>query len=174
MILIELSKDVGAWRSLYSSSDDAKSFREWLSLIHKPDNKLWLKEGYENTAIAEFCGFMSYRYLYLCCSNTEALNDQKLISNYEELARFEEKNCYIDHFIRQESTEYDLIKILEKIRPLTQEEKNIILGAKKTNTSKRSLPISEYYDRESIELVRVRERLLIEKFNYSPPNIASV
>ena len=115
---------------------------------------------------------MSYRYLYLCCSESRKLNNPKLISNYNDLVQFEKKACYIDFFIRQESLEDNFCRAVERIRPLTQEEKDEIWDAKKTNASKRPLVISDYYDKESIDLVRSRDRLLIEKFGYAPPEIA--
>ena len=168
----EITKDVTLWRDVYDSSDKVESFRKWLKLIHNRDNSYFLGEGYENTAIIDLCGFMTYRYLYLCCRNVQCLNDAGLISSYNQLRQFENNNCYIDFFIRQESLEDDLCEAIEKVRPLTQEDKNLIYGARRTNTSRRTLSISDYYDNESIELVRDRDRLLVEKFDYSPPRLA--
>jgi hypothetical protein len=172
-LLDELSKSVSLWRSVYTRSDDVESFRKWLKLMHNPRNSHFLGEGYGQTVITHLCGFMTYRYLGLCCRNIMELNNSRGISNYADLARFENENCYIDFFIRQESLEDDLCKAVEKLRPLTHEEKELIYSAKKTNTSKRSLSISDYYDEESIELISSRDRLLIEKFDYFAPQIAS-
>lgn len=168
----EWSKDVSSWRDVYDRSDNVESFRKWLTLIHNPRNRHALGEGYGDTVITDFCGFMTYRYLYLCCRNVGKLNNPKLISNYPDLAQFEKENCYIDFFIRQESLEDDLCGAVEKIRPLTKEEKKLIYSAGKSNTSKRAFLISDYYDSESVESIRRRERLLIDKFDYSPPQTA--
>lgn len=167
----EVTKDISFWQDLYDESENVESFRKWLKLIHTPSNVHWLREDYGNSVIAGFCGFMSYRYLYLCCSNPNGLKNKKIISNYTDLVQFEKKNCYINFFIRQESLEDNFCEAVEKIRPLTQEEKDEIFGAKKTNASKRPLAVSDYYDQESIDLVYNRDRLLIEKFNYMPPKI---
>lgn len=169
---LELSKDVRLWRDVYDSSENILSFRKWLQLMHKPGNSRLLGEGYGNTVIADFCGFMTYRYLYLCCQNITELKNSDSIRNYDDLFQFENRNCYIEFFVRQESLERDLCEVLEKIRPLTKEERDLIQNARKSNTSRRSFSISEYYDKESIEIVRHRERLLIEKFDYSPPPAA--
>ena len=166
---IAMFKDASLRRDVYGRGDNVESFRRWLKLIHNSSNSHILGEGYGKTAIADLCGFMTYRYLYLCCQNAGQLNDPRSISSYVDLVQFEHKNCYINFFIRQESLEDDLCKAVEKIRPLTQKEREFIYGAQRTNTSKRTLPISEYYDKESVELVRARDRLLIDKFNYSPP-----
>ena len=115
---------------------------------------------------------LTYRYLYLCCSQSWKLKNPEHILNFTDLEKFERESCYINFFIRQESLESDFIKAVERLRPLTEDEKYLILSAKKTNPSKRPLSITEYYDEESINLIRHRERLLIEKFNYSPPLIA--
>jgi len=171
-LLHETTKDVSLWRDVYDDCRNVESFRKWLKLIHTPNNARLLGEGYGRSAITGFCGFISYRYLRLCCSEPGKLNDPRFISNYTDLVQFEKKACYIDFFIRQDSLEDNFCKVVEKIRPLTQEEKDEIYGLKKTNTSKRPLAISDYYDKESIDLIRSRDRLLIEKFDYAPPKIA--
>lgn len=168
----ELSKDVNLWRGVYDSSDNVNSFRKWLKLIHDPANRYCMDEGYGDTAITDICGLMTYRYLRLCCLNPIQLEDQDAFLSYDDIVEFEKRNCYIDFFIRQESVEDDFCKALEKIRPLTQEEKGLVYSAKKTNTSKRSLMITDYYDRESIDLIQRRDSLLIEKFGYFPPEIS--
>ena len=165
----EAKKNVSQWREVYNDSTSAASFRKWLQLIHAPENACWLGEGYEASSITAFCGFMSYRYLYLCCSEPWKLNNTELVSNYTDLVQHERESCYIDVFIHQESLACDLIKAVEKIRPLSEDEKDIIRFSKKTNSSKRSLSVTDYYDEESIELILRREKLLIEKFNYAPP-----
>jgi hypothetical protein len=114
---------------------------------------------------------MTYRYLYLCCHHREQLNDYKKIHCYNDIVEFEKNECYINFHIRQESLAEDVCHFVEKIRLLSQDEKDYVDGKKKTNQSKRSFPISKYYDRESIDLVSTRDRLLIDKFNYSPPSI---
>lgn len=170
-LFVEVPKDSNVWCDVYNNSDNVELFRKWLKLMHNPINSHFLGEGYGDTEITGLCGFMTYRYLYLCCQNIRKLKNSRLISNYADLLQFENNNCYIDFFVRQESLENDLCEAVEKVRPLTLEEKELIYGAKKTNTSKRSLLISDYYDKESIELIGSRDRLLIDKFCYSPPNI---
>lgn len=169
-LFFELSKDINTWRSVYDRSDNVESFRRWLRLVHDPKNSHFLGEGYGNTAITNLCGFMTYRYLYLCCRSVEKMNDSGFISDFKDVVQFESDNCYIDFFIKQESLEEDLCEAIQKVRLLTQNERDRILGIGKINTSKRSLLISDYYDKESIELIRSRDSLLIEKFDYSFPD----
>lgn len=168
----ELQRDREMWLSLYESGDNVALFRRWLKLIHQPKHSYLLGEGYGETTITQLCGYMTYRYLNLCCENTKILKKRGLINNFAELEKFDQSNCYIDFFIHQESLEDDLCTALEQLRPLSAAEKDHIYKAKKINTSKRSLSISDYYDQESIDLVRSRDQLLIEKFNYLPPQLS--
>lgn len=168
-LLGELGKDAAAWQDAYDATDQLSSFRTWLKRVHDPRNDRVLGEGYDKAALADVCGFMTYRYLALCCRGTRGLGRQRRITDFDDLSRFDRESCYIDYFIRQEALEEMLCEAVEKIRPLTGEERQMIFGAGKTNTSRRSLTLTDYYDRESIELVADRDRLLIEKFGYAPP-----
>jgi hypothetical protein len=165
----ELTKDVNTWRSVYDRSDNVESFRRWLRLLHDHNNSRYLGEGYGDTTIPKLCGFMTYRYLYLCCRNPEKLQEPRLISTLDDLVQFERDNCYIDYFIRQEALENTLCEAVEKVRPLTIKERELIFKSPKTNTSQRTLSSADYYDQESIDLIGNRDRLLIEKFDYRPP-----
>lgn len=162
-------KEIAPWQNLYDDSRNVQSFRKWLQRIHDPSNAPWLGEGYGESAVTGFCGFMSYRYLLLCCAKPWRLHTPNSVMQYTDLVRFEKKSCYIDFFIRQESLEDDFCKIVQTIRPITEKEKEEIYGTKRTNISARPLPISEYYDEDSIDMIWKRDRLLIEKFGYAPP-----
>ena len=166
----ELSNDTTSfWHNVYDRPDNVESFRKWLKLILDPDNSFYLSKGYSSTEITDLCGFMTYRYLYLCCQNIREFKNSSSFCNYEDVVQFEINNCYIDFFIRQESLESDLCQAVEKVRPLNYKEKEFIYRKRKTNTSKRELSTSDYYDEQSIELVSSREKLLIDKFGYSQP-----
>lgn len=156
------------FRSVYDDNRNVESFRSWLKMIHSEEYSGLFKKGY--TSVSPICGIMTFRYLNLCCKNTQKFKQRKAISNLDDLVQFDKDNCYIDFFIRQESLEDDFCEAIEKVRPLTQEEKDSIYGAKKTNTSKRSLSISDYYDQECIDLVQNRDQLLVDKFDYSFPS----
>lgn len=168
----EFSKKPALWREVYTDSEDVESFRKWLKLVHDPANSRFVDFRYGSTAITALCGFMTFRHLYLCCENFNDLRTPGAVSSHDELVQFADSRCYVDYFIPQESLEDSLCEAVEKVRPLTSEEKDRIYKAQKTNTSKRKLTISDYYDEESIELIRRRDRLLIDKFGYSPPSIS--
>jgi hypothetical protein len=165
----EAFKDVRTWRDVYDDSGNVSSFRKWLKLVHDPQHANRLGEGYGNSAITGICGFMTYRYLYLCCADPWRLNDPGTMRSFLDIWRFEQDASYIDYTIRQEALEEDFISAVDAVRPLSPEEKAKILGARKINTSQRSRTVGDYYDEETIEIVARREKLLIDKFGYQPP-----
>lgn len=159
----------GNWHSLYDHAGSVQSFRNWLNFIHDPNSGRWLGEGYGRTMLPTFTGFMTYRHLYLCCRNFKRYANSGKFTCYEDLEKFDRSNCYIDYFVRQESLESDICKVIQKIKPLSEENRRIIYSQEKTKTSERVLSISDYYDEETIALVGRRDKLLIDKFGYSPP-----
>ena len=165
---LELKRRAALFRKLYEDNKNVESFRTWLKLIHHPETNYLFKEGHQ--AISSVCGPMTFRYLNLCCQNMQDIISLQAISNFNDLVQFDKDNCYIEFFIRQESLEDDFCKAIEKVRAMTQQEKDMVYGAKKTNTSKRSLTISDYYNDECIDLVEKRDQFLIEKFGYSFPS----
>ncbi|MES1942896.1 hypothetical protein PC39_02185 [Salinisphaera sp. PC39] len=163
------AKDIGTWRGVYDRSDNVASFRRWLKLIHEPRNRPFLAEGAGDPALSGRIGFMTARYLDLCCRKPEQLGRPGFISDYRDLEGFDRERCYIDYFIRQEALEEGLCEAIERIRPLTPDERELVFRSSKSNTSRRSFAVADYYDEETTALVANRDRLLIEKFGYVPP-----
>ena len=164
----ELSKDVNTWREAYRDSDDVLAFRKWLKMIHNPKNSFLLGEGYGSSSITQWCGLMTYRYLNMCCINTQELSDPDFINDIDNLADFDHHNNYVNFFIRQENLEQGLCEAISRVRPLTSAEQDLIFAKQRTNASKRNRSVAEYYDDETIDLVLQRDRLLVEKFEYAP------
>ncbi len=139
-------------------------------MLHSPSNAPYIGENYGRSTIASLCGFMTYRYLYMCCKGADKLNNSDYIADLNDLSEHHKNNCYIDYFVRQESLEESLIEGLSKIIKLTDEQKNIIYQDRKTNASSRPLSINDYYDQTSIDLVAKRDALVIDKFDYKFPS----
>lgn len=157
------------WQELYSRNDDVMAFRNWLQMIHAPQNSYYLGEDYGKTTITNLCGFMTFRYLYLCCQNIELLYKPNEYFTPLTLKNFDVANCYIDFFIRQESLEADLCEALSHIRRVTSEQRDYIFERGKSNISIRKYTLGNYYDQNSVDLVMHRDALIINRFNYSPP-----
>lgn len=163
-------KDTKKWQRVYQNNADVKAFRLWLTQLHQPNSNLG--EGYDESGASHQIGFMTYRYLYLCCQFNRWSNEPNLsLGKFNTLKQIDQEYCYIDYFIRQENLEATLIEAIERVRALSTKEKLFIQNSQKTNTSPRAFPLTDYYDRHCVELIANRDRLLIEKFNYQPPKL---
>lgn len=167
----ELHKQPQRWLEVYDSAESVGSFRRWMRMLHDPVNRYDLGELYGDSMVGQQWGLMSYRYLSLCCREPQQLHSDASLQHYEGLVEYDKRNCYIDTFIHQENLEESFCQAVEKVRPLSEEERAMVYSGKKTNTSKRALTLSEYYDDETVELVRRRDSLLVEKFGYSPTQL---
>lgn len=170
-LMDEVRKDTQPWAEVYQDGQDVALFRRWLQMVHTPDNAVWLGEGYDSSGLSGVCGFMTYRYLYLCCQTRQNVALTRNIKNIAALEEYDRTHCYIDSFIHQETLEDHLCTILQDLGSLEESERDLIYSMQKTNTSRRPLKITDYYDQASIELVRERDALLIHKFSYQAPDI---
>lgn len=166
-LIHDFTRSPDRWQRTYADVSDASGFREWLYRMH--DKRYWqdLGNDYYAHAMSDFAGLLTYRYLRLFCRG-----DFKDVLSLEDLQTFEKRHCYIDYFIRNEHLEDDLIKALAVSGIiLSQAQKEALYAADKTNISSKKEPISYYYDQDTIALINRRERLIIDKFGYSPPVI---
>ena len=150
----------------YADPDNAEAFREWLQavLATRPLRKV-LETGFGKSPISRAGGLMTFRYFTLCTRNGE--NVDKSVSTLEALQKYDQENCFIDYFVRNESLAEDLIKALDGCGvPLDDAQRKQIREAKKTNVSSRPHGPEYYYDKASIQLVARREKFIIEKFSY--------
>lgn len=158
-----------SWSSTYQDYKDPMSFRDWLKLVCSPDRKQELGEGYHESSISNFAGFMTYRY---CCRYLKdwALNENK-IKDINTLTQYDNCNNLLNFTIKTEFLESDLINALKlagyQIDDTVIEQINNS-SQKKINISKHE-KVSYYYDDETMKLVEEKERFIIEKYGYSPP-----
>lgn len=159
------------WKRTFRDVNDAGAFRQWLYMLH--DETYWadVGEGYWRCAMNRFAGLLTYRYMKLFTCKKGELGGLRTISTPEQLAEHERKNCFIDHFIRNESLESDLLAALK----LTQIEipRNAtaeMMSRPRTNTSSKRHGSRYYYDTETEKLVGDRESIIIEKFGYVAPS----
>jgi hypothetical protein len=106
--------------------------------------------------------------MYLTCKGYLNNTPHNKFSSYKDIELYEKENSYIDFFIRQEALEPDFCNSIEHIYHFSPDELKLIYNTQKTNSSSQGLPLPAYYDEFTTELVRKKERLIIEKFNYSP------
>lgn len=165
----ELRRDVAAWTRAYERHDEVAGFRRWLRMVLDPANARFLGEGYGELAVAPAVGYLTHRYLSLCCRAPRRLERCGVIRSFDDLARFEREHCYIDAFVRQEALEETFCEIVSRVRPLSAEERAMVFSKAQTNTSQRDRPVADYYDAELARLVGDRDRLIVERFGYRPP-----
>ena len=92
------------------------------------------------------------------------------LSTFDHLVEYERRSCFIDHFIRNENLEPDLLaalKLADVQIPVEAESK--VMSRPKTNTSSRKNGPGYYYDAGTEALVADRDRLIVEKFGYCAP-----
>ena len=150
----------------YADPDNAEAFREWLQAILavQPLRKV-LESGYGKSPISKAGGLMTFRYFTLCTKNGE--NVDKSVCTMDALRKYDTENCFVSHFVRNESLPEDLIRAIQGCGiELENKQKKAIREAKKTNVSSRPHGPEYYYDEASVQLVGRREKFIIEKFGY--------
>jgi hypothetical protein len=167
----ELRRPARKWQNTYLSSDEPALFREWLYMIHDPDNRWYLGQKYGISPISLFAGIYTYRYVLLFSKEVDTLYSSS-IADLEDLRRFDAQNNVLDFIIRNEFLEDDLVRTLDAcgIR-LNDDHINLIYSSERTNPSSRQRQLTYYYDRDTAELVRTRDRFIVEKYGYSAPEI---
>jgi hypothetical protein len=161
-----------AWRRVYADVNDVSCFRDWLYMMN--DETYWEEfgEGYAYSPVNRFAGLLTYRYVRLFCRQSDEAHHENLAS-FEELLSYERQNCYIDHFIRTENLEDDLLAALGRIGVLIPEDRQAeVRASKRTNTSSRKGSTASFYDEGTVSLISDREKLIIKKFGYTAPRSA--
>lgn len=154
------------WRTCYQDVTDPTLFQRWLQMVHSKNYWADFGEGYSTSSIRSSAGLYTYRYLQLCCKNSERINKAERLT-VDTLKSFDREHCYIDHFIHTENLEADFLEIIALCEVnITESEKAAIKSSGKTNASSRKADTAHYYNQEAINLVREREQLIIDKFGY--------
>lgn len=148
---------------LYSDANNAENFRKWLALILGEEGKRILPEEYSQASVKEAVGFFTYRYLQLATKHDLWQEAKFKLSTYHQAEEFFAEHSIVKRTIRNERLEGDLCEILSSLGIQVSEAELKAQG--KTNTSSHR-PFTSYYDRETMNLVLDRERILVTKFNY--------
>lgn len=154
-----------AWMDSYADVNEPDCFRAWLNMLHSPGYAADIGDNYARGLIAGFAGLLTYRYLKLCCTGSP-----RSVQTPEALEAFDAEACYIDHFIRVENLQDDLLGLLTAAgEAISDAHEAEFRSKRKMNVSSRRRPADFYYDEASAELVGRRDRLIVEKFAYKPP-----
>ena len=166
------SNNTKAWQATYRDSNDPIAFREWLHMMHDEFYMQDIGEGYSNCALRHAAGLKTYRYLKLFSTKAgdrSRLNDLSTMSLIEA---WDADQTFVGAFIRMETLEADIFRVLENLDvTFTEERQSIIKTLPKANTSSRKRNLTHYYDPDTVALVADSERLIINKFNYTAPEL---
>jgi hypothetical protein len=169
---LEVHKPTGQWKRLYADSDNPALFRDWLRMVLDPRRADDLGQRYGDSGLRGFAGLLTYRYLRLYALDTRPLFAPSAVSTLEALRAYDRQQNVTEFMIRNESLEDDLMAILRRVGHTVDASAEARLrAAHKTNAS-RHRPASDYYDRETIDLVAEKEAFIIGKYGYERPGTA--
>lgn len=159
------------WRRTFRDINDAGAFRDWLYMLNDKTNFADVGEGYWRYPLNRFAGLLTYRYMKLFTCKAGELDVLQAVSTPAQLVEHARTHGFIDHFIRNEHLEGDLLAALQRMQlvipPAFADRLN---AAPRTNTSSKKHGTAYYYDANTERLVAERERLIIDKFGYVAPS----
>ncbi|MEX2596359.1 MAG: hypothetical protein WEC59_05450 [Salibacteraceae bacterium] len=153
-----------AWRKVYADANDSKLFRIWLKLILN-DSDVYLGENYKKLPLSEFTGLLSFRYLNLYTYRNK--NAFSKIKSPKQLKSYNEENNFIDIIIPNEKIHTKLVDVAPIIGASKKAVETVLSSSEqRTNASKRE-DYRHYYDEETMNLVKKKDQLIIDKFGYT-------
>lgn len=165
------NKPVEQWSDTYRSAEDPEAFRTWLRLMMDPDRRLDMGEGFGHSPVARSAGLLSYRYLKLFTDLDDELYTDSRLALPEVRWEICETRSIVDHVIRNESLEADLLAGLDRagVRLTEVQRSALQAGSESRINRSRRRDTAYYYDQSTIELVADREALIIARYGYVPP-----
>ncbi len=153
------------WRRLYSDSNNAAHFREWLMLMLGPEGLHLGHEGYASSPVKAAAGFMTFSFLALTTDYSEWMRRGRKCRSDEEMAAFADEHTIVDRVLRAETLNEDLLGLMETAGIEVPPGEAAEWG--KHNVSARR-DYADYYDEETRRLVESRDRFIIDRFGYEP------
>lgn len=162
------------WMRTYQDVRDPGAFREWLLMMYDKDRRPDA-EGYAHCSLSRVAGFMTYSYLKTFACKGGGHGGLNSIASFDQLERYEREQCFIDHFIRNEHLESDLLRALKltgyEFSAATEAN---VLSRPRTNATSRKRTLDSYYDAKTEKLVADWDRFIVEKFGYVAPSLRAV
>ncbi len=159
------------WLDCYRDSQDPLLFRTWLHRIMDPDRALDVREGFGFCPLSQHSGLLTYRYIKLYTTLRSKLFGNRTLDSFAGMQAAFERYQLVDHIIRNEHLEDDLIAALHASGheiDVATAERIRANRHKKTNRSERK-GTAHYYDESSAALVAEREKLIIQRHGYTSP-----
>lgn len=163
------NRNAPRWRRTYRDVDDAGAFRDWLQMVHDPDTRADVGDGYGAAPMSSFAGLLTWRHTRLFCARSDEADALQAIASPGALEHRQRHHCFIDAFIRNEHLEHDLLEALDGAGiAVSAAVRRDLLQRPRTNTSSRTRDSGHYYDAASERLVGQRDGLLVGRFGYAP------
>lgn len=148
---------------IYDDRNNVENFHRFLHLLLN-DKNYYLKEGYKNTPFSENYGFMTYLYMRLL-TQSDKVNFRE-ITNNDILLNYDNKNNVLDIVLRQETLNEDIINNVEKLGLDKQKILKFIDKRPIVNSSERQKDYRKYYNDNTIKLIKEKDFLFFDKYNY--------
>ena len=162
-------RDYERWRRLYGDPNDVRLFRQWIKHLLSDAGKADLIEGYPQSSLCSFAGFMTYRFVSMYADFKKWNECGQLIRTEDVLHAFWAQSAILDRIIFMESLEDDLARILKDLG--CDGASLVAVPQDRTNTSAHRSYV-DYYDSETARLVRNQEKFIIETYGYRGPDEA--
>ncbi len=150
------------FEALYTDSDDPELFRAWLQRLLQGPGRPYLEGDYPIQPVDERLGLLSYRFLQLFTDFQAWTKHRPALLNQADVRQFYHDHAICSTFIRNERLEQDLADLLCDLGYETSAQ---ALRRDKVNASKHR-PYTEYYNNETVALVRNRDGLICDLFSY--------
>ena len=161
------------WTELYADPQDVDAFREWLRRVLDPKWARLVEPWYGATGMPQVAGLLTWRYLALFSRDTAPLLAPRGFDSMERLRVFDEEQNVCTDIIRADRIAAELPGVLTRAGYELDDRRRAVLTEHTTASARRNTsnhrPWREYYDADAAELVRVRERLVVERFDFDPP-----
>jgi hypothetical protein len=158
-------KDDPDWVRLYSNVNDVELFRQWLRRVYDERYTSQMHNSYGRFSLRGRVGFMTYRYAYLYLPGFD-LENSPPFEAYHYFEDYDHQYNMVDAWIELERLTFTLGAALKLAGYDVDDDRLAQLCETCSNTSNH-LPVWEYYDSESWQLVHDRERLIVEKHGYN-------
>lgn len=156
----KFSDDYIEWRNVYSDVSNKDNFRRWLIMIletrtaHLPHFKM-----YDSSLIGRY----TFRYLNLY---TSGFNELRKLRSHHQVKTYDDSQNFMDHIFRLEDINNSLGQFAD-ILSLPADKLKLILSSMNTVNSSVREDYRSYFDDYTMSLVNSKDRLIIDKYNYS-------
>lgn len=160
-----LLRNITEWEEVFRKSHSEDLFHQYLILLlQEKSHHIDSKYGQLNESLD--IGLCTYRFL--CINTYNFKNNSAELLRTKQLNDFFEINTFPVRYLKMESLENDLLALAHDVGWNIERVKNIIfeMSKKRYNASKRKDNYMSYYDTDSLNLVKSKDRLIFKLFGY--------